>query len=71
MKKIVSYLHRLFHVEYRLSILYAGETTPRHIHGTSGRQLRNFARTSKNAIDYWSLYKTGPFGLPEREVDFG
>ena len=21
--------------------------------------------------EYWSLYKTGPFGLPEREVDFG
>jgi hypothetical protein len=27
------------------------------------------ARNTQDLADFWSLYKTGPFGLPEREID--
>lgn len=69
MKKITAFLRRPFRVSYRLSVLYHGETVPRHTYGNDGHLLLRRARTAEGRCHYWTLYKTGPFGLPEREVD--
>lgn len=67
--KIISKIKSLFRASYRLSVIYTGETNPRHIHGLNGRLLRNMGKNS--AALYWTLYKVGPFGLPERPVEWG
>ena len=67
--KIVSLLKRPFRVSYRLTVLYKGDYEPRHTTNTDGRLLRNMARNTQDLADFWTLYKTGPFGLPEREID--
>lgn len=67
--KIISLLKRPFRVSYRLTVLYKGDYEPRHTHGTDGRLLRRMARNTQDLADFWTLYKTGPFGLPEREID--
>lgn len=69
MKKLISFLRRPFRVSYRLTVLYKGDCEPRHTHGIDGRLLRRMARNTENICEYWTLYKSGPFGLPEHEVD--
>ena len=69
MRKLISILRRPFRVQYRLSVLYTRETEPRHTYGLNGNQLRHMARNTEDICDYWTLYKQGPFWLPEREVD--
>lgn len=68
MKKIVQFIRRQFQVEYRLTIIVDGATI--HTTGTNRKHLSRMARNTED-MDYWSLYKKGPFGLSEREVDFG
>lgn len=55
-------------VQYRLTYYVGGHT--KSIVGTRRRtmlkQLSNIRR-----IGLWTLYKTGPFWLPERPVDWG
>lgn len=70
MKKIINLLRRPFRVQYRLSVLYNGDTDVRHTYGTDGKLMRRLARNTEKICNYWSLYKKGPFGLSEREVDF-
>lgn len=75
--KLISLLKRPFRVEYRLTVIASGKSTNtyRQCYGLRDcrRQKGIFANLGRNAngVEYWSLYKKGPFGLPEREVDFG
>ena len=66
---ILRFIKRLFRVQYRLSVYFDGETEPRNTYGTKGRLLVKMAK-SMNAC-YWSLYKSGPFFLAEREINKG
>lgn len=67
-KKILRLIRRAFRVQYRLSVLYHGDCWYRNTYGSNGRLLRRMARNSNNA-KHWTLYKSGPLFLPEREVD--
>jgi hypothetical protein len=68
--KFLKILRHPFRVKYRLSVLYSGDFEPRHNYGTDRALLRRIARNTQDISEYWSLYKSGPLGLPEREVDF-
>lgn len=70
MKNFINFFRMIFRVQYRLSVLYRGETEFRHIYAAKSAMLKRMAR-SLSDVQYWSLYKEGPFGLPERKVDFG
>ena len=69
MKKIISKIRRLLRVEYRLSVMYKGSSKPEHNYCRSRRLITRRAAALIDTADYWTLYKTGPFFLPEREVD--
>lgn len=71
MKLTLSRLRRPFRVQYRLAILYRGETVPRQWYAVDGRKLRKMANDAAGMAYYWTLYKTGPFWLSERPVDWG
>lgn len=66
MKKLKSIIKRLFRVEYRLMIVISGKAI--NTYGTNRRLLTNMGKNTLGA-EYWSLYKSGPLGLPEREID--
>ena len=66
MKRI--FFNNLFRVSYRLSVLYKGKPWYLFYYGSSIRKLRRLARHAPNVVN-WSIYKTGPLFLPEREVD--
>ena len=68
-KKIIGIIKHPFFVQYRLSVLFHGETELRHTYGINGLLLRRMSWNKEDMIDFWTLYKSGPFGLPEREVD--
>ncbi len=68
MKKLLSIIKRQFRVEYRLTIVIKGRII--NTYGTNRRLLTNMGKNTLGA-DYWSLYKSGPLGLSEREIDFG
>lgn len=65
MKKL-SIIKRLFRVEYRLTMIIGGKSI--NTYGTNRRLLTKRARKTP-MVEYWSLYKKGPFGLPEREIE--
>lgn len=67
--EIVSKIKEILRVQYRLTALFSGDTKPRNTYGTNGKLLRKMAK--RMDADYWTLYKRGPFRLPEREVDRG
>ncbi len=69
MRKLINILRHSFRVSYRLSVLYTGETEMRHTTNRNGKELRRMARNTEDICDFWTLYKQGPFWLPEREVD--
>lgn len=69
MKKFLSILRRPLRVQYRLTVLYKGDTKARNHYSIDGRTLRRMAHSMEGLCIYWSLYKSGPFGLPEHEVD--
>lgn len=68
MKKLKSIIKRLFRVEYRLTIVISGKVISTY--GTNRRLLANMGKNTLGA-EYWSLYKSGPLGLSEREIGFG
>lgn len=68
MKKILNLLRRPFRVQYRLSVIIDGKET--NTYGTDRRLLINIARNTPS-MEYWTLYKRGPFGRHERGVDLG
>ena len=68
MKRLMNKLRRPFRVQYRLAILYRGETVPRQWYAVDGRKLRKMANDAEGKAQYWTLYKKGPLGLSEREI---
>ena len=66
--KLIKIIRHPLRVEYRLTVITAKETT--NTYGTNRRLLSKMARRL-TASCYWSLYKKGPFGLPERLIDYG
>lgn len=66
--KILRYIKRLFRVQYRLTAIIHGKAVNTYL--TSGRLAKRMLRYKQDA-EYWSLYKRGPFGLPEREISKG
>lgn len=69
MSRILRLIKRAFHVQYRLSVLYQGDSWYRNTYGTDGRLLRRMAHNTEDISEHWTLYKRGPLFLPEREVD--
>lgn len=69
MKNLISIIRKPFRVHYRLAVLYTGECEVRNTYGTNRRLLLHMAHKVENICDFWTLYMTGPFFLPEREVD--
>lgn len=69
MKKLINILRHPFRVNYRLTVLYEGDTKFRNTYSSNVRLLRNMARNTEEISHFWSIYKSGPFGLPEREID--
>lgn len=67
MKRI---LRKLFRVQYRLSVLNKGDVQMWHYFANDGKMIKRMARNLSKA-QYWTLYKRGPFGLPERPIDWG
>lgn len=67
MRKILHKITNLFHVEYRLTEIVRGKYI--NTYGTDKKLL--IGRAKSPGIRYWSLYKKGPFNLPEREVRSG
>jgi len=68
MKKIISAIKRLFRVDYRLTIISAGQTT--NTYGTDRKLLTSMAKNHLT-MEYWTLYKRGPLFLAERYIDGG
>ena len=68
MKKILYFIRYQFRVTYRLTIIENGNS--RNIYGRNRRMLCRMAYNDPK-MEYWSIYKVGPFGIPEREVDNG
>lgn len=65
--KIYSKIKRLFFVQYRLTVYYHGEAQPRNIYAANLRLLQSMAHHT--AARCWTIYKSGPLFLPEREID--
>jgi hypothetical protein len=63
-------IKNLFRVQYRLTTIIRGQSQPKHFYGTDRSKLKRMAKSRKD-VNYWAIYKRGPFGLPEREVDAG
>jgi hypothetical protein len=68
MKPTLSYLRSLFFVKYRLTYYVGGH--PKNIYGNRRKAMMGRLCDIRR-IGLWTLYKTGPFGLPERAVDWG
>ena len=66
-ENIVKFIKRIRHVEYRVAIIVRGHTI--YAYGTDRRMLVTLAKRTED-MSFWTLYKKGPIGLPEREVDF-
>lgn len=69
MKKLISILRHPFRVNYRLTVLYEGDTKFRNTYSSNVRLLRKMAHHTEEIALFWSIYKSGPFGLPEHEID--
>ena len=68
MKTILRYIKRLFRVQYRLTTIIHGKTVNTYL--TSGRLAKRMLHAKQDA-EYWSIYKSGPFFLAEREINKG
>lgn len=67
MKKIIQHIKSFFSVQYRLTVIYAYGGEWEHLKGKKRTLLKMANRLYP--VERWSLYKRGPFHLPEREVD--
>ena len=63
--RLKRFIRRAFRVQYRLTVYAGGKY--HNTYGTKRRLLTGIAK--RTPCDYWSIYKTGPLWLPEREVD--
>lgn len=63
--KLKSFLLSPFCVNYRLTLSQGG--VYKNIYGCDRKLLLRRAKSTK--CGHWSLYKSGPFFLPERQVD--
>lgn len=63
-------ISKLFSTRYRLSVQFRGDGNMWHTCHTSRKYIREMAKHLAN-VESWTLYKTGPFVLPERPVDYG
>lgn len=68
MQKLKRVIAKLFIVNYRLTSFENGRYVNRY--SDNGKLLFAMAKNLKNA-EYWTLYKKGPFGIAEREIDRG
>lgn len=66
MKKIKHLIKKLFRCEYRLTIYTKGIAC--NYYAASKQMVLKIAHSNRS-IDFWNLYKKGPFGLPERHID--
>ena len=66
--KILSFLKKAFRTQYRLTVLVDGRY--RHTYCNDLRMMKRMARHSP-LNSTWSIYKSGPFGLRERMIDYG
>lgn len=68
MSKIMRLLRKPFATRYRLTVIVQGHTM-----NTYGIDKHLLLKMAKNTLDmeYWTLYKSGPFGMRERKVAFG
>lgn len=55
--------------QYRLTVYYHGTALPENTYAPSERLLRKKISTLHGTA-CWMLYRRGPLGLPEREIDF-
>ena len=53
-------------VRYRVAVIVRGRCF--NASGTDRRKLISLAQRTED-MSFWTLYKTGPLWLPEREVD--
>ena len=67
--RLLQLIRLAFRTQYRLSVLCHGDNWYSDTYSTDGRLLRRMARHIE--ADNWIIYKRGPFGLPEREVESG
>ena len=68
MKTILRYIKRLFRVQYRLTTIERGKA--KNCYCNNKRIMKNMLRTLSD-VEYWTVYKTGPFFLAEREINKG
>lgn len=66
MKKITAFLRSALAVRYRVAVIVRGRCF--NASGTDRRKLISLAQRTED-MSFWTLYKSGPFGLPEREID--
>ena len=62
-------IRRVLSVQYRLTVWQGGK--PQNFYATRRETLGGYIRTAVREGHLWTLYKRGPFGLPERMVDTG
>lgn len=67
MKNIKSFLYGLFHVEYRGTYWINGRSES--IYGNKYRDIKHKLIYTPDAVK-WSIYKTGPFYIKERLIDY-
>jgi len=65
MKKILKAIRRLLCVNYRVATIKSGKVE--NVYCNTRRQAMN-ALKRMNDAEYWSIYKTGPFGIKERKI---
>ena len=66
--KILCILKKAFRTQYRLTVFVDGRY--RDTYCNNSRMVKSMAIHSPYGST-WTIYKSGPFGLPEREVESG
>ncbi len=67
-QQIKHLIKKLIRCEYRLTVCYKG--LPCNYYASSKTMLLKIAHSNRSS-DYWTLYKKGPLGLPERFIKGG
>lgn len=65
MKKIKHLIKKLFRSEYRLTTYTKGIAC--NYYAASKQMVLKIAHSDRS-IDYWTLYKKGPLGIPEHFI---
>lgn len=67
--KILKKIRKFFRIQYRLSVFTDGRYT--NTYGTKKGILLAMAKHATPLNSTWTLYKSGPFGLSERMLEYG